>query len=88
MLQNKLLYLFFYRSYPHQIPYGEPQFKESQIPSSVLLFFFVSHTSEASLAQGVQSCPAAKDNSQNYLQFLGLVVIWAEQEGGLGERQK
>lgn len=75
-----------YRRYPHQIPYGKPQFKESQILSSLLfLFFFVSHTSEVSLAQGEQSCPAAKDNSQNYLQFLGLVVIWAEQEGGLGE---
>lgn len=56
-----------------------------QIPSSFFTLPGVSHTSEVSLAQGLQSCPAAKDNSQeHYLQFTGLLVIWAEHKGGLG----
>lgn len=56
-----------------------------QIPSSFFMLPGVSHTSKVSLAQGLQSCPAAKDNSQeHYLQFTGLLVIWAEHEGGLG----
>lgn len=70
----------------------KPQFVPPNTPNSrfiviigVLFFFSVSHTSEVSLARGLQSCPAAQGNSQVYLQFPASLLIWAEREGGLGE---
>lgn len=64
------------------LPHPEPLLSEQKSQFLLRCLVLVTQT-KANSALGTQSCPAAKDNSQqHYLPFAGLMLICAGREGG------